>query len=72
MNWKFSLGKVLLVFGAPPLILAFFGALMLLLDAHGAGFWEVELFVRFVPFFIWGVPLSVAGIALLWSSSRDK
>ncbi|MCJ7762790.1 hypothetical protein MUP38_04965 [Candidatus Bathyarchaeota archaeon] len=67
-----AIGKTLLFFGVPLLILAFFGALVLLFGIHRAGFWEVEPMVQFVSFFVWGAPFSISGIVLLWLSSRDK
>ena len=72
MSWKDAIGKTLLVFGAPPLILAFFGMLVLLLDTRGAGFWEVGTMVGFIPFFVWGYPLVGAGFILLLSAYLDE
>ncbi len=58
-------GKVVLVLGVTVLIPAFFGALILLLDTHGAGFWEVTPMVQYIPFFAWGTLLTSIGYLLL-------
>jgi hypothetical protein len=65
-------GMLSLILGAPILIFALFGVLILLFGTHGAGFWEVLLTVRYVPFVAWGIIFSGIGTILLMLSYRNE